>query len=68
MAIFNGDNPWKDDEEGCHSDAESLFECGKRRKRTPRWGPKSSDSSLFITHFISLASLRQYFEAFIFFE
>ena len=39
LAIFNGENPWKDDfematERARSTDAESLFGCGSKRKRT----------------------------------
>ena len=39
LAIFNGENPWRDDfematEKAREADAESLFGCGSKRKRT----------------------------------
>ena len=39
LAIFNGENPWRDDfematERARSADTESLFGCGSKRKRT----------------------------------
>ena len=39
LAIFNGENPWRDDfematERARSTDTESLFGCGSKRKRT----------------------------------
>ena len=48
LAIFAGENPWRDDyematEHARSADPESLFNCGSRRKRT--WSRSSRAAS-----------------------